>query len=92
MTTSEFNKLSNYDKLHIVGMIPQPPVLMDGTIDIPAKFYVYDNKSRRHRIFEKDIRWSEANGIRGDHFVIHLGPIVLCVEEGDEDLCIKAER
>lgn len=26
MTAEEFNKLSNYEKLEIIGSIPQPPV------------------------------------------------------------------
>lgn len=37
------------------------------------------------------VRFSKADGIRNDHYTIHLGAIVLAVEDGDESLDIKAE-
>lgn len=90
MTNKEFNKLSNYKKLELIGTIPQPGVSSKGINTGAAKFFLYLN-GKRHRIYGDSVRFSKADGIRNDHYTIHLGAIVLAVEDGDESLDIKAE-
>lgn len=90
MTSNEFNELSNYKKLEIIGMIPQPGVSSKGINTGAAKFFLYLN-GKKYRIYGDYIRFAKADGIRNDHYIIHLGAIVLAVEDGDESLNIKAE-
>lgn len=91
MTADEFNKLSNYEKLEIIGSIPQPPVEITRLNTGAARFFIHLRNGERRRIFCDNIRWAKANGIRDDHYVIHLGAIVYAVEKGDEELDIRAE-
>ena len=91
MTADEFNKLSNYEKLEIIGKIPQPPVEITRLNTGAARFFVHSENGKRHRIFGDDIAWCKADGIRDDHYIIKLDAIVLAVEKGDETLDIRAE-
>ena len=91
MTAEEFNKLSNYEKLEIIGKIPQPPVEITRLNTGAARFFVHSENGKRHRIFGDDIAWCKADGIRDDHYIIKLDAIVLAVEKGDETLDIRAE-
>lgn len=91
MTAEEFNKLSNYEKLEIIGKIPQPPVVITRLNTGAAKFFVHSENGKRHRIFGDNIAWCKADGIRDDHYIIKLDAIVLAVEKGDESLDIRAE-
>lgn len=91
MTTEEFNKLSNYKKLEIIGMIPQPGVSSKGINTGAAKFFLYFG-GKKYRIYGDYVRFAKADGIRKDHYTIHLNAIVLAVEDGDESLDIKAEQ
>lgn len=91
MTADEFNKLSNYEKLEIIGSIPQPPVETTSLNTGAARFFVHSENGKRHRIFGDDIAWCKADGIRNDHYIIKLNAIVLAVEKGDESLDIRAE-
>lgn len=91
MTADEFNKLSNYEKLEIIGSIPQPPVEITRLNTGAARFFVHSESGKRHRIFGNDITWCKADGIRDDHYIIKLDSIVLAVEKGDESLDIRAE-
>ena len=91
MTAEEFNKLSNYEKLEIIGKIPQPPVEITRLNTGAAKFFVHSENGKRHRIFQDNIAWCKADGIRDDHYIIKLDAIVLAVEKGDESLDIRAE-
>lgn len=91
MTADEFNKLSNYEKLKIIGSIPQLPVEITRLNTGAARFFVHSENGKRHRIFGDDIAWCKADGIRNDHYIIKLNAIVLAVEKGDESLDIRAE-
>ena len=91
MTAEEFNKFSNYEKLEIIGKIPQPPVEITRLNTGAARFFVHSENGKRHRIFGDDIAWCKADGIRDDHYIIKLDAIVLAVEKGDETLDIRAE-
>ena len=90
MTSEEFNKLSNYKKLELIGKIPQPGVSSKGINTGAAKFFLYFS-GKKYRIYGDYIRFVKADGIRSDHYTVHLGAIVLAVEDGDESLNIKAE-
>lgn len=91
MTTEKFNELSNYEKLEIISKIPQPAVEITRLNTGAARFFIHLRNGERRRIFEDNICWSKADGIRGDHYTIHLGAIVYAVEKGDEELDIRAE-
>lgn len=91
MTADEFNKLSNYKKLEIIGNIPQHPVEITRLNTGAARFFVHSENGKRHRIFGDDIAWCKADGIRDDHYIIKLDAIILAVEKGDEALDIRAE-
>ena len=47
MTADEFNKLSNYEKLEIIGSIPQPPVEITRLNTGVAKFFVHSKKWKK---------------------------------------------
>lgn len=92
MTTEDFNKLDNYDKLSIISQVPQPIVtgihfLYEVKFTHPAKFYVVLGK-HTHRIIEYNIRYCKED----DYYVIHLSNgIGLKMEKGDNSLLIVAK-
>ena len=52
MTAEEFNKLSNYEKLEIIGSIPQPPVEITRLNTGSARFFVYSENGKRHLLLQ----------------------------------------
>lgn len=47
MTVDEFNKLSNYKKLEIIGSIPQPPVEITRLNTGAARFFVHSENGNQ---------------------------------------------
>ena len=56
MTAEEFNKLSNYEKLEIIGKIPQPPVEITRLNTGAARFFVHSENGKRHHLSANDSR------------------------------------